>query len=323
MAIDRWAPPRPDAAGRAYAETAARTAGWLPFSPWHLLLMPTGAAVRCCRSCRWCLTSFMTDADINRFPPRFIPHRVCTLTGYAELFQRVAHPALAAQLDDRRRVDRGRLAPGAVLAGRLRLRPAASSPAARSAFFLIVATIMIPTQLLMIPTYVMFARLGARRHPRRRRSCRGWPSAFGIFLMRQFFLSLPVELEEAARIDGCTTFGVFWRIVLPLAKPALATLAIFTLLGSWNDLIWPLIAISDEHWYTLQLGLTNFQGTRRTEWSLLMAGNVVATLPLIIALPARAAAVRRDDDLHRPQGLTRQLTTFGRHSVASACVHAY
>ena len=70
--------------------------------------------------------------------------------------------------------------------------------------------------------------------------------------------------------------------MLPLAKPALATLAIFTLLGSWNDLIWPLIAISDEHWFTLQLGLANFQGTRRTEWSLLMAGNVVATLPLIL-----------------------------------------
>ena len=91
--------------------------------------------------------------------------------------------------------------------------------------------------------------------------------------------------------------------MLPLAKPALATLAIFTLLGSWNDLIWPLIAISNEHSYTLQLGLANFQGTRRTQWSLLMAGNVVATLPLIIALPARPEAVRRDHDLLRAQGL--------------------
>ena len=106
-------------------------------------------------------------------------------------------------------------------------------------------------------------------------------SAFGTFLMRQFFLSLPVELEEAARLDGCSQFGVFWRIVLPLAKPALATLAIFTLLGSWNDLIWPLISISDDRWYTLQLGLANFQGTRRTQWQLLMAGNVVATVPLV------------------------------------------
>ena len=72
------------------------------------------------------------------------------------------------------------------------------------------------------------------------------------------------------------------RIILPLAKPALATLAIFTLLGSWNDLVWPLIAINNDHAFTLQLGLANFQGTRRTQWSLLMAGNVVATLPLIL-----------------------------------------
>jgi multiple sugar transport system permease protein len=99
--------------------------------------------------------------------------------------------------------------------------------------------------------------------------------------MRQFFLSLPKELEEAATLDGCGSLGTFLRIVLPLAKPALATLAIFTLLGSWNDLIWPLVAISDENAYTLQVGLTTFQGTRRTEFELLMAGNVVATLPLI------------------------------------------
>ena len=141
---------------------------------------------------------------------------------------------------------------------------------------------MIPIQLLMIPTFVMFSQiglidtLGAAIVP--------WlASAFGIFLMRQFFLSLPVELEDAARIDGCSTFGVFWRIVLPLAKPALATLTIFTLLGAWNDLVWPLIAISNEHNYTVQLGLANFQGQRRTDWALLMAGNVVATMPLLIA----------------------------------------
>lgn len=107
-------------------------------------------------------------------------------------------------------------------------------------------------------------------------------SAFGVFLMRQFFLSLPAELEEAALLDGCGRFGVFWRVILPLAKPALATLAIFTLLGSWNDLIWPLIAINNEDLYTIQLGLANFQGQHRTQWQLLMAGNVVATLPLIV-----------------------------------------
>jgi multiple sugar transport system permease protein len=100
--------------------------------------------------------------------------------------------------------------------------------------------------------------------------------------MRQFFLSIPVELEEAAALDGCNRWQTFLRVVLPLARPALATLAIFTLLGAWNDLIWPLIAINNEDLFTVQLGIANFQGTRRTQWSLLMAGNVVATLPLIL-----------------------------------------
>jgi multiple sugar transport system permease protein len=142
--------------------------------------------------------------------------------------------------------------------------------------------VMIPIQLLMIPTYLMFARIGivdtlaAAFVP--------WlASAFGIFLMRQFFLALPVELEEAALIDGCGRWRTFRSIVLPLARPALATLAIFTLLSSWNDLLWPLVAISDDNKFTLQVGLANFQGMRRTEWSQLMAGNVLATMPLIVA----------------------------------------
>lgn len=148
-------------------------------------------------------------------------------------------------------------------------------------FFAIVATVMIPTQILMIPTYLLFSRLGlintlgAAIVP--------WlATAFGIFLMRQFFLSIPAELEEAGLIDGCSRSQVFLRIVLPLARPALATLAIFTLLGAWNDLVWPLIAINNSQAFTLQLGIVNFQGVHRTDWSLLMAGNVVATLPLIL-----------------------------------------
>jgi multiple sugar transport system permease protein len=253
----------------------------LPFSPWHLLLMPV-ALVFVLPLVQMVLTSFMSDADINRFPPRLVPTSL-HLAGYVGVFTEapilrwllntvivsaisiVAHLVLCSMAGY----------------GFARLK----FPGRNFGFFAMVATIMIPPQLLMIPTYLMFARLGvvdtlaAAFVP--------WlASAFGIFLMRQFFLSLPRELEDAGRIDGCTTFGVFWRIVLPLAKPALATLAIFTLLGSWNDLVWPLIAISDEHKYTLQLGLTTFQGTRRTQWSLLMAGNVIATMPLIIGFVA-------------------------------------
>jgi multiple sugar transport system permease protein len=253
----------------------------LPFSGWHLLLMPL-SLLFVLPLVQMLLTSFMSDSDINRFPPRFIPTAL-HVSGYVGLFTQshilrwlintiiVALIAVLSHL---------------VLCsmagyGFARLK----FPGKSIGFFLMVATVMIPTQLLMIPTYLMFARLGivntlaAAFVP--------WlATAFGIFLMRQFFLSLPAELEEAAALDGASVGQTFVRVVLPLARPALATLALFTLLSSWNDLVWPLIAISDDRWYTLQVGLTMFQGTRRTQWSLLMAGNVVATLPLIIAFIA-------------------------------------
>jgi multiple sugar transport system permease protein len=254
---------------------------WLPFSGWHLLLMPT--ALLFALPLVWMiLTSFMPDSDINTFPPRFLPSRI-SFAGYSGLF---TDSDIVRWLINSAIVSTVAVISHLVLCslagyGFARLRFAGRT----LTFFLIVATIMVPIQLLMIPTFIMFSRIGvidslpAVIIP--------WlASAFGIFLMRQFFLALPVELEDAARLDGCNRLQVFSRIVLPLAKPALATLAIFTLLGAWNDLIWPLIAISNEHWYTVQLGLANFQGTRRTQWQLLMAGNVVATLPLLIGFIA-------------------------------------
>ena len=261
------APPQPD-----------RRRFRLPFSGWHLLLMPL-SLLFVIPLLQMVLTSFMSDGDINRFPPKFIPTAL-HISGYKGLFTDshilrwlvntiiVAAIAVTAQM---------------VLCSMAGYGFARLKFDGRNVgFFLMVATVMIPTQLLMIPTYLMFTRLGivntlaAAFVP--------WlATAFGIFLMRQFFLSLPAELEEAAAIDGAGAWQIFFRIVLPLARPALATLALFTLLDSWNDLVWPLIAISDERWYTLQVGLTMFQGTRHTQWSLLMAGNVVATMPLIIA----------------------------------------
>jgi multiple sugar transport system permease protein len=249
----------------------------LPFSPWHLLLMPL-SLVFVFPLVQMVLTSFMTAKDINRFPPRLIPTTL-SLAGYRGLF---GQSHILQWLLNTVTVSTVSIVGHLLLCslagyGFARLKFAGRTPA----FFAIIATVMVPIQLLMIPTFLMFSRLGltdtlaAAFVP--------WlASAFGIFLMRQFFLSLPKELEEAAKLDGCGTFGTFFRIVLPLAKPALATLAIFTLLGSWNDLVWPLIAISDDRYYTLQVGLTTFQGTRRTQFELLMAGNVVATMPLII-----------------------------------------
>ena len=249
----------------------------LPFSPWHLLLMPVSLLFAL--PLVWMiLTSFMPDRDINSFPPKFFPTSI-SLQGYRGLF---VNSDITLWMRNTIIVSVVAVVAHLILCslagyGFARLRFAGKT----MTFFMIVATIMVPIQLLMIPTFIMFSRIGvidtlaAAAIP--------WlASAFGIFLMRQFFLSLPVELEDAARIDGCNRLQVFLKIVLPLAKPALATLAIFTLLGAWNDLIWPLVAINNSKWYTVQLGLANFQGMRRTEWQMLMAGNVVATLPLII-----------------------------------------
>jgi multiple sugar transport system permease protein len=251
---------------------------FLPFSPWHLLLMPL-ALIFVLPLVQMVLTSFMTTQEINQFPPKLIPTSL-HLAGYKALLTEshvlrwFANTVLVSTIA---------VVSHLVLCSLAGYGFARLKFAGRGiAFLAIVATVMIPTQLLMIPTYLMFARAGivdtlaAAFVP--------WlASAFGIFLMRQFFLSLPVELEEAARLDGCTTLRTFLSVVLPLARPALATLAIFTLLSSWNDLLWPLVAISDDTKFTLQVGLASFQGTRRTEWAQLMAGNVIATLPLILA----------------------------------------
>jgi multiple sugar transport system permease protein len=263
-------------AARIGTRPARRRRG-LPFSAWHLLLAPT-AIVFAIPFIQMFLASVTPAADLNKIPTPFIPTAL-TLAGFGSLFG--TSPVLL-WLGNTVIVSTTAIVSHLVLCSlagygfaRLRFR------GREVGFLAIVATIMIPTQVLMIPTYVLFSRfgvidtLGAAIVP--------WlATAFGIFLMRQFFLSLPPELEEAGLIDGCTRRQVFFRIVLPLAKPALATLAIFTLLGSWNDLVWPLIAINNDQAFTLQLGITSFQGSRRTQWSLLMAANVVATLPLIL-----------------------------------------
>jgi len=148
-------------------------------------------------------------------------------------------------------------------------------------FVVILATLMVPFQVVMIPTFLIMKdlglidSLGALILP-------NLVTPFGIFLMRQFFRTLPAELEEAARIDGCSRLGTLVQIVLPLSGPALATLAVITFLYSWNDFLWPLVAIQSEHHMTLQLGLSTFQGAHATDWTLLMAGNVMAVMPMLL-----------------------------------------
>jgi multiple sugar transport system permease protein len=147
-------------------------------------------------------------------------------------------------------------------------------------FFCYLATMMVPGQVTIIPTFIMMKYFGwidtyyALTIPL-------FFSAFGVFMMRQFFMTIPKELEEAAIIDGCSRIRTFWSVVLPLAKPAFVTLGIFTFLNEWNSFLWPLIVINKVDLQTLQVGLRTFQGEFGTQWHLLMAGTVIAELPIL------------------------------------------
>jgi ABC-type sugar transport system, permease component len=149
-------------------------------------------------------------------------------------------------------------------------------------FYSLLATMILPGQVTMIPTFTIFKALGwiGTSLPLWVPSFFG--SAFNIFLLRQFFLTIPAELSDAARIDGCSDATIFWRIVMPLSKPALATVGLFTFIGSWNDFLGPLLYLNDERAYTLSMGLQRFVSQHGAEWSLLMAASTVMTVPIII-----------------------------------------
>jgi putative chitobiose transport system permease protein len=148
-------------------------------------------------------------------------------------------------------------------------------------FTAVVTTIMIPFQIVMIPLYILTVQIGLRNtylgmiFP-------SLASAFGIFLLRQAFLGVPKELEEAARMDGCSELGLWWNIMLPAIRPALATLAIFVFIGAWSDFLWPLIIIQDENLYTLPLGVAKLAGTFSLDWRLVAAGSVISIAPVTI-----------------------------------------
>jgi multiple sugar transport system permease protein len=148
-------------------------------------------------------------------------------------------------------------------------------------FLAYLATMMVPAAVTMIPLFSLFNKVNlidthtAVILP-------GIFSAYGTFMLRQFFMSIPKDLEEAAKIDGCNLFSIYWRIILPLSKPALATLATFTFMGNWRSFIWPLIVLNSPEKMTLPIGLRYFMGLHQTEWSLLMAGSMMALLPIMI-----------------------------------------
>jgi multiple sugar transport system permease protein len=149
-------------------------------------------------------------------------------------------------------------------------------------FTLVMATMLLPSFMSMIPTFMIMDALGwIDQH--RALYIPGAASAFGIFLMRQFAsTAVPKELIEAARMDGCGEFAIYWRIVLPLLKPALGTLGLITFIASWNNFIGPLIVMRSAENYTLPLALRSLQSPVNTEWGALMTGSAIATIPLLI-----------------------------------------
>ncbi len=154
-------------------------------------------------------------------------------------------------------------------------------PGRRILFLVIIATLMIPVSITLIPTFIIVRSLGwldtywALIVP-------ALFNAFGIFLLRQFYLGLPLELEEAAKLDGASPAGIFLYVALPLSRPILATLAVFFWLANWNNYLWPLIVTQSPEMRVIQLGIASFAGEHSTQWQLIMAGSTVAAIPGLI-----------------------------------------
>lgn len=256
----------------------------LPFSGWHLVLIP--ATIVLIFPFAWMIiTSFETPAEALHFPPILVPHRL-DFGNYSA--------ALRAAPFTQFFLNSSIVAVSTVVCN-LVLCSAAGYAFARFRFLgsglmfaLIMTTLMVPFQVTMIPQYIItkwiginlvagvgINQIGALILPNA-------ATAFGIFFLRQFFRTLPIEYEEAARVDGASRLKVLWRVVLPLSGPALATLAALTFLDSWNNFLWPLIAINQTSKMTLPLGLATFQGAHATEWTLLMAGNLMSLIPMLV-----------------------------------------
>ncbi len=225
-------------------------------------------------------TSLKEPSQVQRFPPVWIPHPVrwdnygvalAKMDFWTQLKNTliIVYSCLVGQV----------FSASVVAFGFARLR----FPGRDALFFLMLSTMMLPGVATLIPIYILYKSLG-------------WidtflpltlPAFFGggafyIFLLRQFFLTLPKEMEEAARMDGASSWDVFWRVCLPLSRPALATVAIFSFMSHWNDFVGPLIYLRSPRNYTLALGLQTFQGLYSTDYQYLMAASIVVVAPVIL-----------------------------------------
>ena len=234
----------------------------------------------------WLLsTSFKGGGEnIFAYPPTIIPHDF-TFANYTGVWHRV---------DLMRYFINSMIVAGGTVLLNLILSSLAAYPLARMefkgkkiTFFAILATIMVPFQAIMLPVYLITLKLHLVDNVSDTMGYIGLimpfaVSAFGIFLMRQAFLGIPREMEEAAIVDGCNVFQVFWKVLLPMIKPSLAVLAIFTFIGSWGEFLWPSIVLTKEAMYTLPVGVNNLQGMFSSNWRFIAAGSIISTIPIII-----------------------------------------
>jgi len=157
-----------------------------------------------------------------------------------------------------------------------------SWPGRNVSFLLLLSTMMLPYQVTMIPVFLIFTRIGWVNTLRPLWIAGFFAPPFYVFLLRQFFLTIPKDLEDAAKIDGCSYFGIYVRVMLPLIKPAITSVVIFQFMAAWNDFVGPLIYIQDRELATLSLALQAFQSAHEAEWSLLMAACTMMILPVMV-----------------------------------------
>ncbi|CAL9455004.1 L-arabinose transport system permease protein AraQ [Actinosynnema sp. ALI-1.44] len=224
------------------------------------------------------LTSVKSFGESVRVPPTILPE-TWDWSNYTKVFHSIP---FGEQLLNTVLMTAGRTA------GQLLLCSMAAYAFARLAFpgrdaifMLFLSVLMVPSQLFLIPQYQIMQELGWL-NSLQALIVPGVFSAFGTFLLRQFFLSLPKDLEEAAGLDGANPLRIYWHIMLPLARPGLVALGILTVLWSWNDLMWPLVVNNDPEQMTLSAGLATLKGEHFTDYPVLMAGSLLATLPVIV-----------------------------------------
>jgi len=227
----------------------------------------------------WLVSTSLKGPNENIFtsPPALLP-AAPSLEAYGRLFR--DHPMGDYLLNST-------LVSGVSVLASLLFCSLAAYPLARLRFAgrglvlaLVVATILIPFQVVMIPLYLLMVQIGLRNTL--------WAliipqaaTAFGIFLLRQSFLGVPVELEEAARSDGCTPLGEWWNVMIPAARADLITLAMFVFIGTWSDFLWPLVILDEPALYTLPLGLQQLASSFSLDWRLVAAGAVISILPVL------------------------------------------